>query len=277
MLTRAVRLLKRRIRHSPVFPLLRPRRLHLYCIGAPKTGTVSIANLFSRYQSRHEAVLDVTMDALRAAHEGTASERQLMRMLRQHDRELYLEVESSYPMAVFAPLLVKLFPRARFLLTVRDPRSWLDSIINQHVNFPIHLPPRETQRPIDLIFRDLRTYLFGRFGEEFAPEEEVLREQQLFPLAGYLRGWARHNRSVLDAVPAHRLLVLRTEQLAEQVPRIAAFAGVPAESLDPDQSHSHRAPQKHGLLERIDPDFVAQQITRHCDASMRRLERRISG
>lgn len=86
--------IKARIRHTPFFPLLRRRRFHAYSLGAPKTGTTSIAFLFEQcYSAAHEPLHAGTMEHILGVLRGERSRNEIKRYLRWRDRELYLEME----------------------------------------------------------------------------------------------------------------------------------------------------------------------------------------
>ncbi len=81
--------------------------------------------------------------------------------------------------------------------------------------------------------------------------EKVLEEHGLIPLDGWLRFWNEHNSSVLNLVPSDRLLIVRTPDIRQDIPRMADFLGVPVDTLDASRSHEHKAAKKFGLLSRI--------------------------
>ncbi len=131
--------LKSGVKHTPLFPLLRRRRLHAYVLGPPKTGTTSLSEIFRpRFRAEHEPLSVRTRDYVRFAHEQKRPMDELIRYLRWRDRELYLDVEASHPMTVFADLLARTFPDARFIVSFREPLSWLGSIINMRLNKAVH-------------------------------------------------------------------------------------------------------------------------------------------
>ena len=74
----------------------------------------------------------------------------------------------------------------------------------------------------------------------------------------------RHNRMVLDAVPADDLLIVHTEDLADRLDEVAAFCGVTAESLDHDRVHSFPAAGRFEALEDLDAGYVEERIAHHC-------------
>ena len=126
---------------------------------------------------------------------------------------------------MFVQEFVDQFPQAKFLLTAREPRSWLRSmsLTNQHLNVR-----RFSNRQPE---RRLRELFFGPPNATYSRGEGELERLGLFPLDGYLGGWAAHYRRVLDAVPMERLLILRTEDLAISAGRLATFLSIPRESI----------------------------------------------
>jgi len=255
---------------TPLWPILRPRSTHLYGVGAPKTGTHSITKLFaSNYRSGHEAHVIQTTDLLKKRSESAISYQQLAKSLRWRDRRWRLECESAHFLGHFCDVLAEVFPQAKFILTVREPHSWLRSILDQDIK-----NPRSKYLHSDALreWATLHDLYFGRPPEQYAPREEALAEHGLRTLDGYLSYWARHNRKVLDTVPRERLLVIRTRRISDSLDRIAAFAGVPAQTLDAEQSHANKAPEKHGLLSKIDEKYIQEKIAEHCSHVTDRIE-----
>jgi hypothetical protein len=103
------------------------------------------------------------------------------------------------------------------------------------------------------------------------PQEAAWRDRGLYTVDGYLGSWARHNRMVLEAVPADDLLVVRTEDLAERLDDLAAFCDVAAESLDHDRVHSFPAAGRFEALADLDPAYLEERIAHHCGELLGRL------
>jgi len=263
--------LKNTVKKTPLWPIMRPRRIHLYGVGAPKTGTTSVARLFSEnYRSAHEADVVQTTHLLQKRTNGSIGHQQLIRAIRWLDRRRRLECESAYYLAHFCDVLVEEFPRARFILTVREPRSWLRSIIDQCINNPRAELANSDNMSYWLTLRDL---CFAPPPKEYAPQEMALAQYNLHTLDGYLSYWASHNKRVLEAVPNNRLLIIRTCDLSDSVDRIATFAGIPTSTLHSEESHSHETSRKHGLLNEIDESYLRGKIDKHCSGIQRRLQK----
>lgn len=237
------------------------RRFRLFGVGLAKSGTHSLAGVFARdYRSAHEPEakqqVELTCDVLEGRDGAEAA---LRSYLREREDRLRLEVNAAGWNGLVIEELVALAPDTRFVLTVREPRSWLDSLVN-------HL--KVGQAPEHFV--RLRSLIYGGAGEH-PPEEAVLAEHGFHPLAGYLTDWARRHDRVLDEVPPERLLVVRTEAIGSSLDELAAFVGVDPATLDPEQAHGFKARAKFGLLDEIDPNHLQGRIDELCGPTLARL------
>lgn len=258
---------------------MRPRRIHVFGVGAAKTGTKSIASIFGgAYRTQHEACSAETIRLIQKVEAGKLNREQVVDALRKRDRKLRLEVEVSHLLVHFAPLLVELFPEAKFIFTVRDPRSWLRSVINQNINngIPTDLPDEDPRSP-------WREYGVIKYGEQpggpYPLQEWPLArfaDHGVYSISGYLSNWVWHNRTVLEGIPSERLLSIRTRDISHSIGRIAAFVGVSAEALQAEKSHTHKTPKKNGVLEKIDESYIRSKIDKHCASTIRLIEEKTS-
>jgi len=123
------------------FSRKKPRRFHVFGVGLPKSGTHSIARLFGiRYRSDHEPRAPMTNVMLVRWIEGSLTDGAFADFLRARDVRLNLEMEANHPLHHCTPLLVDLFPEARFILTIRDCYSWPNSEINQQLELRDSFP-----------------------------------------------------------------------------------------------------------------------------------------
>jgi hypothetical protein len=231
-----------------------PRRAQLYCVGAAKSGTNSIAGVFEdRMRALHEPESDRLMSILFGHFAGAVDRDELTRFLRERDRRLWLEVDSSQLNYFVLDLLLDEFPDAKFLLTIRDCYSWLDSMINQSLT-----------RPTPPAWRRLRDVRFRPGDFRHSAEEKVLAERGLYTLDGYLSYWAAHNATVLRRVPREKLLVVRTDRISQSVRHIADFAGVPLAKLNLRKAHSFKNEEFRGVVSMIAPRFLEEKVSMHC-------------
>src|SRR5690606_23773254 len=72
------------------------RKCRLYCVGAAKTGTHSIDAMFDdTVKSQHEADDDEVISKILQISSGTISNKNLLTYIRQRDKKLCLDVDSS--------------------------------------------------------------------------------------------------------------------------------------------------------------------------------------
>lgn len=225
-----------------------------FCVGLPKCGTHSVAEMLAgACRSAHEPEPEALLPLIEAARCGRLTVDELRSFFLARDRRLKLEFESSHLLGSFVPHLVDIFPDARFVVLVRDCRTWIDSMINDQLNLRAWEGYKAWQ---DAVYDQ---YLV-RTKRMFPPEERILRDLDLYPISHYIRYWREEVKSIVGCVPRDRLLVLRTEELPSSVDRIARFVGVPVSGVDLDKSHSYRSSRTHNVLDAIDASHVCRLI-----------------
>jgi hypothetical protein len=165
-------------------------------------------------------------------------------------------MDSSQLNASVIEHLVELFPDARFILTIRDVYSFVNSAIDHHM---ARAGGSET-------WRLMNRHKCGGFSH--SSHDAPLKEKGLFPLEGYLSYWARHNEAVLRAVPPSRLLIVKTREIGASFERIAEFVGVSIDTLDRQSAHAYPAVQKLNVLGCLDSDYLEDRVHTHCHALM---------
>ena len=230
------------------------RQMRVFCIGTPKSGTTSIARIFAEgYRWDHEPDVRTNCRVLNRHYKDRISDEEYLRFLRRRDRQFWLDVESNCFLGYRPDLLLEAFPEARFILPIRDPRSWLHSMLNAHVQFP---PEPGTG------FRDFHEVFFPDDGVPHRPDEAPLAERGLYPIRRYLDYWLRHNRTILETIPAKQLLLLRTESISESLDSIASFLGVPEDTLGVKTTHANRTKGAESLLDLLDARTVEAETDR---------------
>lgn len=209
------------------------RRFHAFAPGPPRTGTHSIAGMFAAsYRSFHEPLPLGQIDALRKFTKGRYSLTRYQRILTQRDRILQLEMEANWMQGFTLKFLPSLFPQAKFLITWRQPQSWLRSVLNMHYNI---LTDRGPIR--DCWFYAWKNLYFGpRIPADFASWEQPLLDAGLLPIRAYLDTWAWHYENAL-CLPTSRTLHLPLDQLSNSANTIANFLDIDPCSLDTERSH----------------------------------------
>jgi hypothetical protein len=260
------------LEHCPeaIFPL-RERQVQVYVVGMPRTGTVSLFDMFKeKFRADHEPESRFLTRKVVAYRMGRLSNKEMRSYLRHRDRRLGLELDTSYLNGEVIELLVDEFPEAHFILTIRDCLSWTDSMMNFLLNKPEFMTSRKPH------IREHMELQFGKPPYEYAPEETVLRENGLHPLSCYLDYWRYHNQRVIDLVPADRLRVIKTTEIGQSCDEVEAFLRLPAGSLA-RTVHSNSAAARHLLLDKIPQDFVQEQMETRCGDLMKQYFPEILG
>jgi hypothetical protein len=241
----------------------RVRRARLYCVGIGKSGTHSIARMFSKtVRAKHEPQALPLLEKLLAWQGGQLSEAEFTKWLLIRDSKMALEVDSSTLNCDIVEILVREFPEARFVLTIRDCYSWCNSLMNHAIRYegkthPLWLATRAPRLRPDLYHH--------------ASEEHPLKAKGLYTLDGYFSYWTRHNLHVLEKVPSNRLLIVRTDEIQKRAVEIADFGRLPRRALRAERTHEFQNPTKQELLRQIDRDFVEAKVEKHCRPLMARF------
>jgi hypothetical protein len=236
------------------------RRCRLYCTGTPKSGTHSISEMFVKpLRSGHEIEYHRLADKIMAASAGRTTAQSFRKWILRRDWRIRLDVDSSTLNFFILDMLLEEFGDARFVLTLRDCYSWLNSMANHAVRYP----QKHWQPFRDFRFRpDLHVHTAG---------DRVFKENGLHTLEGYLSYWARHNQESLAKIPAERLMVVRTDQISQRAIEIARFAGLSPDSINPKQTHGFQNPAKRDFLSELDRDYLEAKVCEHCRPLMRRF------
>lgn len=172
-----------------------------------------------------------------------------VRVLKARDVALWYELESNHMLGLVIEGLVAAFPTARFVMTVREPRSWLESQINQQYETG-HIEPFKSA--------DRR-----RYGQVPTTEfDEELVSLGLYGVGGYLSYWAAQNLRVINVVPAQNLKVVWTRDITTHASEVAHFLGV--DRVDQSRTHgNHRSKKKLRLDDLIDASYLDEQLHRY--------------
>jgi len=260
---------KRILVQTPVWHFLRPRRIHVYGVGPPKTGTSSIAQIFRpSYRAGHEFHPEYTIDLAFRKLRGEASEEEVKRHLRSRKSWARLECESNALLIYLAPELADLFSDSKFLCTVRFPRDWMRSVIDQHLN----VSRAERSEPNA---RTLRPWLYDVLSREEYPEEErPLAEEGAWNLKAYIDFWKDHYQRALD-LPRDRTLFLRTRNISSSLDRIAQFLDIKPGCLSQSGSHANRTRDRNDVLEKLDDTYRRSKIHENCSQTITHLDERL--
>jgi hypothetical protein len=245
------------------------RQFRIYNVGIPKTGTASIAGLFSQYRTGHEFMFGETVEHIIAYYNGQIDTGPFKEYLRLRDYQGKLEMDSSSFNHYYLDILEEEFPDAKFIFTIRDCYSWLNSYLNMLLRWRKGHQTTRSKIPTWQIH-------YGRFKlGEFDPDDfaspQVLKLRLPDMLDRFLRCWSEYNSRVLDRLPAERSIVIRTHEISESLVKLALFAGVAENRLAGVAKHSNYGPNKINLLRFIDRDLLEDRCNHYCSNLMNRM------
>ena len=105
----------------------------------------------------------------------------------------------SWPACFFYQELLTVYPNAKFILTVRDPERWAESVGRVITNFPKLKPFRFIPR-VRAMLNLMETLVIPRFGS-FDPDKSHLM--------GVIE---QHNAAVKKAIPPEKLLIYEVQE-----------------------------------------------------------------
>ena len=156
-------------KHYPKIPgyrRLNPRRCQVYAVGSAKTGTHSLAAMFAPcFRARHEAEVNSEIDLFSRKAYGHCRPGEVQQWFAERSHRLWLECDVSHLHGYFAKEIAEAIPEAKFILTLRDPYSWLDSAFNQTL-----------KQPANSHWQNLRAQLQGPLPDIYPEQETVLKE-----------------------------------------------------------------------------------------------------
>jgi len=249
-------------KHYPKIPgyrRLRPKHCQVYGIGSPKTGTHSLVSMFSRhFRTLHEAEVREEIGLLSRHLRGECTSGEIQRWFIERDQRLWLDCDVSHLHGYFADDIARALPEAKFILTIREPYSWLDSAFNQTLG-----------RPPNALWEGIRRQVNGAYPETFPEQENTLQALGLYPIGHLLNRWAERIDHVTRAIPAERLLIIKTGELKQSANAIADFCGLDVHMLVAEQGHQFTAAKKAGVLDNIDKNYVDALIQQRCGEILR--------
>ena len=149
------------------------------------------------------------------------------------------------------------------VLTIRDPYSWLRSLINH-----IRTRPTPPDNPWHA-FRDLR---FGSHPFSHTSHTEPFRQAGLDPLDAYLNYWMHHNSRVAETVDSTRLCITATPDLERDIDRIARFLGVGDSEFLKRECHSNRGQHAANPLSDLSHGYLRERMDHYRSLLLARVK-----
>ena len=241
----------------PILNWLSGRKRRVYVLGVSKSGTTSIARMFSSVcRADHEPHRPATVSDLHSHFVGKMSDEQLGNQYRARDRQFLLDLESNCFLAYRPDLLYSAFPGAKYIVTIRHPIEWLDSIIDNNINFP---------RIKTVTMTKWHDVLFSTDHEPKSRHDNVLLDRGLYSVNTYLSYWSQTYERCLRSLASAQRLLVGTTQISLRVKEIGDFVGLDLSNLQTEGSHKNKTSQKHNILDQLDANYVDESLERYCE------------
>ncbi len=235
----------------------------VYGVGTAKSGTHSLWKIFSQYPAAHEAQSYQLRQLLIRRWSGKNVDGLLRTYFRRQHRQIRFAVYISHIQSFCVPEILRAVPQSKIILTIRDPYTWLDSMLN-HLTY-------DQVSGVDSLWESYWNKILSTPQPRSEDLALTLYDTLCYSLDAYLIHWRTINEKIITETPPDRLLILRTDQLADSLGQIADFLGIKESQLDPTCTHDFRAHIKLDLLRQVDQEFLNQKVREHCGELMDRF------
>ncbi len=223
-----------------------PRRFHAYNVGLPRSGCSSMMALFSNYHSVAEYKERESVELITAWKDGWINESTLREYIRYRHEIGQLEMDTASFNHFYLHILVDEFPQAKFIFTIRDCYSWVNSFLRMISRWKKHFLDIGQEMPDWML--NYGRILFGEYDWNWFNSYENL-QQHLNPLVDmFAKSWADLNSRILKLLPPERSLIVKTSELSRSQAKLADFIGVPVDTLT-EHHHINMAPDSLNLLQ----------------------------
>lgn len=204
----------------------RGKTIRNFAIGLPRSGTHSIVSILERNSSAlHEPLVGKTVTFILRYKYGKISRKQLIKHILYREKHLKAEFEAAHYLHHISDVLRDLYPSSKFVLTVREPLSWLESEIGKNMR------TYSKGHYSDTILRKFR---YGEYKHSFSEHEKQI--EGIYPIQSYLAYWKDHLQQVLQSIPEDRLLVIPTKDISNSIMSLSNFLNV---AIEKDNVNSH--------------------------------------
>ena len=200
-------------------------RFHAYVVGLPKTGSTSLSAMMTNYRTGHEVWLDFLAAPAVARARGEMDDETFWETVKRRFVPLRAEMDSVTCHHMYADVLHEKYPKAQFVATYRDVRSWANSLLDL-ITATVRIPPEHRGRDRTW-FTSYGTWI----GEGTIPFDPAREGDDSVALPALMRSWAAYMRRMPTVLPPDRTLWIKTSELTARVPDLADFLKIPVDSI----------------------------------------------
>lgn len=234
----------------------KPPEFKAYCVGLAKTGTTSIAGIFNSYPSQHEYLNGKTGRMFRKYKKGKITKEKFREFVIWRDANAYCAMDSSSLNHLYVDVLAEEFPSAKFIFTIRDCYSWLDSLTNYLLSstgaFWYNSLKMKGLNSVQMSLVNKNELGSGIY--DFIEDAIVC--------------WESVNKRTLKQLHPGRSLIIKTNEISERLKDMSDFIGVPLKTLNRKEAHSGKARNQFNILKKVDEDFLTTMFNKYCSALM---------
>lgn len=229
--------------------------MKVFSVGLFRSGTTTMWEMFARsFRADHEFQVQEEMDVFERRLKDSITDDEARAFIRERDAAKPLDLDSCGAHFGVLDILADEYPEAKFILTLRDVYSWMNSCVGK-----------------------MQQDFVGGWGSRagtmvncfnFLPDGGLFledRSQSKMCLEQMMKLWTWHTRRIQGLVPADRLLIVKTEELSQSVERIASFCGVEPGLID--SLHSNPGPSTN-FLACFDAERLEELVQLHCGELM---------
>jgi Sulfotransferase domain len=232
--------------------------IRAFCVGQAKSGTGSLAALLAaNHRAAHEPERAQILEMILRESRGEVSEDAFRTYLLARDQRLNLEYDIAWANQFLIDHLLAVFPDARFIILVRNPYTWLQSICG-------HLVSRD-------IPSDVRAFLDWWFRPDLYPHtqhDQALQGIGVYSIAAFLSAWNRHITVCSQLIPPSRRLILRTDELGRSHQQLADFLQIPVDGLSISNGHINRGTSSVRIESLVDRRYLVEMVRSICNDNM---------
>ncbi|MEA5575038.1 sulfotransferase [Anabaena sp. UHCC 0451] len=233
----------------------RERQFHCYVIGTMKSGTTSLGRILKPYyNTAHEALPRQSCLTTALFLQGKIKREELAQYIQRRDNFLNLELESSWFLVDWLEILVSKFPDAKFILPIRDPYSWVASMVNQEAATNTGVQESYWKVLFNEYFKD----------NDAETEDTPLLAKGLHSVSAYLKHWNYHHQKVIETVPAEKLLILKTSELNYKIEEISNFLGIDHSKFETSKMHQNKTKNRLVNIDNIPKEHINKCVDRYC-------------
>jgi len=209
-------------------------RFHAYGVGLPKTGTTSLSAMMANYRTGHEASLDWLSDAAVARVRNQIDDDSFWGFVRARFVPLRGEMDVVTCHHMYVDILQEKYPKAKFVVTYRDVRSWVNSLLGLVTIW--RRTPLDRRRDRDW-YRSYGDWISeGTFSIDPAdPRDDTAA------LPALMRSWASYMHSMQALLPPERTIWIKTPELTLKLPELAEFLKIPVDSIIEEDVHRNKS------------------------------------